>query len=357
MGGATTATLLADGERARLGAAELAATALHEAFHVFQRRRHPGWSGNEADLFLYPVEDAGLLALRRMESEALRRALAGADAAATACWSRRALGFRRERFAGLAAPFSTYERLTERNEGLATYVQLRAGGRATVEIPAAEFPATEVRDRLYAIGPALAFLLDRMRPGWQEALEGDDTQPLDALLEPAIASAAAGACGFTPADIERLERGAREDAAAVVSARGERRRAFDARPGWRVAVEAAGGQPLWPQGFDPLNVVRVDDGFLHTRFLKLGHDGGELRAIDEAGADVEALTEAAGPHPLFNGIRRVTVAGLARPEVHVDGSAVSLRAPGLQVAFKNARVRQREGEVQVELEPAPRAAP
>ena len=66
MGDTPTATLLADGARARRNPAELAATAIHEAFHVFQRGRHPGWSANEGDLFLYPTDDARLLALRRL---------------------------------------------------------------------------------------------------------------------------------------------------------------------------------------------------------------------------------------------------------------------------------------------------
>jgi len=74
IGGTVTATLLADGPRANRSPGDLAATAIHEAFHVYQRRRHPGWSGNEGDVFLYPTDDARLLGLRRLESAAWRRA-------------------------------------------------------------------------------------------------------------------------------------------------------------------------------------------------------------------------------------------------------------------------------------------
>lgn len=352
MGGVMTATLLSDGARATRGATELAAIALHEGFHVYQRQRHPGWSGNEADLFLYPVDDAPLLERRRLESEALRRALGASITADASCWSRMALAFRRERFAAMDAAFSRYERRSELNEGLATYVQLRATGKSTVEIPESEFPAIEVRGRIYAVGPALAFLLDRLRPGWPALLEADDARSLDELLEATVADDAQGTCALAAAESERIARIARDDAAAVVAARTARRRAFDARPGWRVTVEAAAERPLWPQGFDPLNVERVDGGFLHTRFLRLGRDGGELRVIDEAGADLDALTEAVGPHPLFNGIRRVTVAGLSRPEVSVAGTSVVVDAPGLAATFERAHVRVGEGEVAVELDPA-----
>ena len=72
IGGVMTATLLlGPGAAERFALRELAAVAIHEAFHVFQRERHPGWVGNEADMLLYPVDDAGLLTLRRRESGCL----------------------------------------------------------------------------------------------------------------------------------------------------------------------------------------------------------------------------------------------------------------------------------------------
>jgi hypothetical protein len=159
-----------------------------------------------------------------------------------------------------------------------------------------------------------------------------------------------GPCALAPRAIARIERTAQEDAAAVRTARGERRKEFEARPGWRVVVQPAEGQPLWPQGFDPLNVERVEGGFLHTRFLRLGSDAGELRAIDVAGADLEALTEGVGPHPLFNGVRRVTIAGLAKPEINREGRQVSLTAPGLTARFKDADVQVSGTELLVRLE-------
>lgn len=253
IGGVTTATLLADdGSAEPPDARALAAVAVHEAFHVFQRRRHPGWRANEANLLTYPTDDAGLLALRRRESAALRRALAaadGADDATAACWTRLAL---------------------------------------------------------------------EARPG--------DT----------------GRCGFDSGEAAEIERVARDDVAALVARRAERRKAFDARDGWRVVVEPASGQPLWQRGFDPINLEHVDGGLLHTRFLRLANDSGELEAIDGAGADVEMLTEPAGPHPLFAGIARVTVAGLTqRPEVSDDGGRTVIRAPGFTASLRDADVEER----------------
>ena len=364
IGGVVTATLLADdGATEPLGPRELAAVALHEAFHVFQRQRHPRWRANEANLMTYPTDDAGLLALRRRESAALRRALAashGGDDATAACWTRLALEARRDRFAAMDSVFPAYERGTEMNEGLAAYIELRAAGRTTVELPEAEFPPAAVRVRAYTIGPALAFLLDRFRPGWQAALEEDDARTLDELLGAALdevlgaqvdkllragldtGPGKAGRCGLDAVEAAEIERVAREDVAALIARRTERRKAFDAREGWRVIVEPASGRPLWPQGFDPINLEHVDGGLLHTRFLRLANDSGELEAIDGAGADIEVLTEPAGPHPLFAGIARAAFAGFAeRPEVSDEGGRIIIRAPGFTASFRDADVEER----------------
>ena len=350
IGGVATATVLADGERAALPARTLAAVAIHEAFHVFQRARHPSWSGNEGDLLLYPVDDARLLALRRMETEALRRALSGRDEAAAVCWAKSALVHRQERFAGMDSVFGRYERLTELNEGLATYVQLLARDTA-LAFPADEFAAADVRARSYVVGPALALLLDRVNPGWKRSLESDDTQALDRMLAHAVAARATGpsSCRLEAAERSAIERAARADSAAVESDRIAKRRAFDARTGWRIVVRAAPDRPLWPQGFDPLNVERVQGALLHSRFLRLGNDAGELSAIDESGVDVAALTVAAGAHPLFNGIREAVITGMARPDVIVEGAEVRIKVPGFALRFSNATAREQGNSVVVEL--------
>src|SRR5512134_2822599 len=337
IGGTSTATLLADGPRAAQQPTVLAAVALHEAFHVFQRARHKSWSGNEGDLFLYPFDDARLLALRRIESAEFGRALAAAAPDMAACHARGALEARRVRFAAMDSAFARYERASELNEGLATYIQIKATGGTTVTIPGAEWPATGVRDRFYAVGPALAFLLDRFRPGWREELERDDGQALDVMLGEAVMGsgergAGSGICRMDAGEKAAIEAAAARDAGAVVAARAARRRDFDQRPGFRVVVEAAEGKPLWPQGFDPLNVERVDGGILHTRFLRLGNDAGTIEGVDGA-ADLEAFTEAAGAHPLFNGVRRVTFVLPGRPEVSREGGKTVVKGPGFSAEF------------------------
>ncbi|MDX2260332.1 MAG: hypothetical protein SFU84_01365 [Gemmatimonadales bacterium] len=346
IGGVVTATLLADGSRARLPVSELAAVAIHEAFHVFQRAAHPRWQGNEGDLFTYPADRADLLRLRREESEYLRRALSRPSD--RACLTREAMTRRAERFAAMDAAHAAYERDSEMNEGLATYVQFRAMARTTVAIPVQEYPATGVRDRFYTVGPALAFLLDGVRPGWQTELERNDSLRLDQMLAEA-ASGASGTCRLPANVTTRIARRATADAKGVGHERLAGRMRFDRRPGWRLIIEPAAGVPLWPQGFDPLNVTQVSGGTLHHRLLKLGNDSLSINFVDGEGADHEALTEAAGAHPLFNGIRRVEIVLAGRPTITREGGAVAISAPGVGGRFLGAVVVEEQDRIVVRV--------
>ena len=343
IGGVPTATLLLDRAQADRSPADLAAIAVHEAFHVYQRAHHPGWVGNEADLFTYPTDDADLLALRRMETDALRQALASKSAIAAACWGRKALALRKERYARMDSAFAAYDRGTELNEGLATYVEMRAARRRDVALPAAEFGPADIRRRAYATGPALALLLDRFKPGWPAALEADDKQSLDAALDAALGSGST--CIFGDSVIAGAAQKARSDVAALVAERARRLSAFEAKAGWRVVVEVASGEPLWPQGFDPLNVERIDAArVLHTRFLRMGNGAARVEVLN-----AEVLTEGGGSHPLFQGVRRVVLTGLAEPVLNDEAGKTSVRAAGLTSEFTGAKVSRSGTTITVRL--------
>ena len=347
--GVETATVLLDGRGRSRPIGEQAALAIHEDFHVFQRTRHPKWVGNEADLFTYPVDSVDLLALRRLETEALRLALQAAgdadavppagDADLARCRARLALALRTERYGRMDVPFAAYERGTELNEGLAAYIQTRAAGRTTVEFPKEEFGPAAIRPRTYVTGPALALLLDRFDPGWKDRLEAQDDGTLDGLLGKALGPGETAACRFDEETGRRAREQARDDIAVRASDLAQRLAAFETKPGWRIIVEAAEGKPLRTKGFDPLNVERIAaTRVLHTRYVALGNDAGTMEVME-----AEALTDGAGPHPLFGGIRRVVVTGLNQPEVSETGGTVHVKASGVTLDFKGATVT-RDGE-------------
>lgn len=352
IGGTMSATLLVEDVKPGQSISMLAGVAVHEAFHVFQRERHPDWAANEGDLFMYPVDSAALLSLRRLETEALRRALEHPVPLESQCWSRLAVSLRERRFSGMDSHFAAYERGTELNEGLATYVQYQVDGRKTVTFPTGGFEAADVRSRAYVTGAVFALLLDRIDIEWRDPFDADGRQSLDEALRSKLASRGSksdGRCEFSDAEISSANERALRDVTAIAATRKERRAGFDNRKTWRLVIKAADGKPLWPQGFDPLNVERLEGGILHTRFLRLGNDQGHVETIDTGEVDIEALTVGAGPHPLFNGIREVSIVGLSEQEFTTRGDNVSIQIPGLKAEFAQASIHRSGRETVVQL--------
>lgn len=354
IGEATTATMILEGHEDE-GTEELAGLLIHEAFHVFQRLHHPGWSGNEVELLVYPVEDSVALGLRRLETRALRSALAAAAEPERRGAARRALRFREERFARLPSGSVAYERGTELNEGLARYVERLATVEAAAQVlTEPSFPPEEVRRRAYGTGEALARLLDALATGWKSRLESDSTAVLDELLREAVADvdreAEVSDVRPDPQALRTALAGAGADVRDLQDRRRERMDDFLARDGRSVELTAPDSLPLWPAGFDPLNVFRVDGRrVLHDRWIVLENETGRVEVLDRT-----ALTEAAtDDHPLFGGIRRLLVTGLEEaPEVVRDGGTVRLDTPELRIRFENAIVERSERRVTIRLRPA-----
>ena len=127
-------------------------------------------------------------------------------------------------------------------------------------------------------------------------------------------------------------------------------REFDAQAGWKIVVTADAGAPLWPQGFDPLNVLRLGQReVLHTRFLKLGNAAGAIEILDR-----RSLTEGAGAgeHPLFNGVRRLTLAGLAAEPATVESEGkTTITAANIKGEFRGARLERTGQTLHIILPP------
>lgn len=316
-----------------------AGVAIHEAFHVFQQERHADWRPNEADLFLYPADQLGALALRRMETEALRQALME-DPAVQVCWVRMALDFRERRFALIDSASSRYERESERLEGLADYVEARAARRPPVIHR--DFLPEDVRARSYWTGTAMAVLLDRFDHGWKERIERGDSRFLDQILSATVPPAPC---------LEELDTDSITQAAsgAIDSLRRRRlamRQSFDGQAGWSVTV-VADLDPFVPVAFDPLNVDLLDDRtVLHRRFIRLANTSGWIEMFERP-----SLTVGLEEHPLFAGVVEVRIAGLSsRPRLTredetliIDEQGIKARLPGAEVSWGQgiARIRVR----------------
>lgn len=321
---------------------EIAAVAAHEAFHVFQNQNHSDWMANTANQFVYPMDDAANYASLILEAKALARAMDAEEAEVSARWAAKVMALRTERYPSLSEVSLKYERGIELMEGTAHYVEYTALGKATdTEGLRKVYKPEQIRHRLYATGRALAVLLDRHSPGWKERLEAGPVRPLDLLLSDALSEVNSTPANFSAEEITE----ARKDAdAAVKKLLAERKRCreefLDAK-GWSVVVEAAEGQPLWPQGFDPLNLMYLGGKeVLHNRWLKLGNSAGAFSMLDH-----KALTFAAGEHPLFNGVSKAIIAGLvSEPAVSEQDGQVKVETEGYNLEFSGATIK-REGKV------------
>jgi hypothetical protein len=335
LGGIATATASFEGhgESPR----RLAGLLIHEAFHVFQARRHPKWGGNEVEQLLYPVDDPEVLAQRRLESAALARALTAGRRPATLAWAARALSARRDRFARLPESASAYERGTEMKEGLARYVETKAAGQEEPPLPQEEFQAQAVRLRSYASGCAIGLILDRLDPAWKRQLEEKDDVALDELLRRAVADGRA--IEFSAADEEAARRRAADDVVALKARNAALLREFLLAPGWTVVAETE--DPVFPRGFDPWNFERLSASeVLHTRWIKLGNSSGSIEVLDR-----HCLTEGAGKHPLFEGVRRATITGLSsEPRIEETPGAIKISTDGLILDFRGASVTRSDSD-------------
>lgn len=338
--GLQTATL--SNEPSSLSTNRRAAVAIHELFHVFQRTRHPGWSANEVDLFTYPFTNVRNLALRRLESHLMRRALVARSRLAVACWAAAAIDVRTERYRLLDSASVTHERKSELNEGLASYVQSQASGEHIV-LPLNEFQAEDVRSRSYATGGPSP----RYSTGWYRRGKIRSNSAMNSHSTKIAARIPRGeqACAVEPRATAAFDSSARADVRDLGVRMARSRAAFHAAPGWRIVVETESA-PLFPQSFDPLNVARLTPSdVLHSRFIRVGNAAGSIEVFGQ-----KSITEGIGSHPMFSGIRRLTVAGLSEePVVGDSAGSVTIRAPGINAVFKAATIQRGEKVIGLKL--------
>ena len=343
IGGVRTATVIATPaqpvERTMLAVVE-------EVFHVFWLARHPSFRPNELARYVYPVDDVENLGRLIAEDEALARALEAQRIDDAAGWAAAALGFRRERVTRLAEDVRVYETSLEMMEGTANYVARVSVGepvQKTADRLRAPRPAEDIRWRFYDTGAALCLLLDRLSPGWQARSDHQPALTMVELMEEALRARGVAAAAFPEAETA----GFRARAAASIADLGVRRQRLRTelgeRRGGRVVVEvAAGAEPFRVQRFDPINLMVLGAGAMaHANYLTLAVPQGSIELTNPGfvrgsfGGTV-SVTEAAGRHPLSDGVRRLTIAGIqGAPTVGGAEGTVSVEAPGVRLTLRD----------------------
>lgn len=304
-GAASTSTVLEGRSAAQVvvdtyDQASIFGTAVHEAFHVFERAvasddRRFGTAENSFLVSNYPIFDVDNEANFTLEAKLLAAALEARSHGALRAAAQQFLAARETRHRRLGARFAEFEVQTELNEGLAEYalvralqlagndlqVEWRAEARSEVARRMGRLDSLmsagdrSVRLRFYVTGPAMALLLDRLAgPRWKtELMRNDET------LQEALASAT----GFRAREQALLAAAGRrfpfrallaEAAGDIVRLRTSRRALVDsllAQSGVRLVVNAKslpGGQ-VGLCGIDPQNLLQVGHGvLLHNRWVR-----------------------------------------------------------------------------------------
>jgi hypothetical protein len=347
IGGVRTATVIARPAQPAEGA--ILAT-VEEVFHVFWLARHPSFRPNELSRYAYPVKDVENLRRLLAEDEALARALEAKPTGDSARWVVAALEIRRERLPSLTEDVRSFETALEMMEGTANYVARVAVGEPparTAERLRAARRADDIRWRFYDTGAALCLLLDRLSPGWQERSEQQPALTIVDMMDTALRTHHAEAATFSGTDTAGFGSRAAGDITDLSGRQQRIRSEILERRGPRVVVEVEeGAEPFRVQRFDPINLMVLDAGEIaHANFVSLSVPQGTVELTNPGfvrntfGGTV-GLTSPAGRHPLSDGVRRVTIAGIdGVPKVGRDAESVTVEASGVRLALRGAEVR------------------
>ena len=384
--GASTGTSLAGRQAAQVfvfpdaSDALLFGTAVHEAFHVFERsvERDGRKFGSGENAFListYPVFDPANEAGWALEGRLLARALAARSTSELRERAREFVAAREARQRRLGTDFSDFEQLAELNEGLAEYTLVRslqlaaadptlpwrAGAEAEVRHHWARLDrlTADVRQslrlRFYATGPAMGALLDRLAgPAWRNDLVRHDLTVQDELAE---------VSGYREPEHALLRRAdaavdtaalGREALAAVARLRAIRRLQVDsalARPGLTVVLRADSlpGRHFGLCGIDPQNLLQVDTTvLLHTRWVRPCGPGfsADVDAVTVQDKAAGTFTAVVGPADSVRVVAAGTPLTLGAGETTVR-EMVKVAAPGLSLAADRAMITRRGTELEI----------
>ena len=333
IGGTRCATLMSDLFKDR-GLLYAASVVLHEKFHVFQANAFKKWGINEAVGFTYPMRDSKQNELFLLEREALARALEAKTVEETISWAKLALEIRQERFERIGDEAAGYDRSVEAIEGTAFYVERSSIGTLYSPDNLREgFKASEVRRRCYSTGSALAAILDKLKIEWKNNISSGEL-PLDTILSKAIEESDTRAASFEKSLLKGFKEKGQQLTQAYLSSLKEIASKFYGAAGYRLEVVVKAGGPLWPKGFDPMNVLALDDkNLLHQRFVKLGNENAEIMVMNKT-----SLSHGAGEHILFTGVDKLIITGLKEnPVVENTEGKVTVKADGIEMEFQKAK--------------------
>ena len=317
----------------------LAGIIIHEQFHVFQRLKHPDWSPNDGYLFNYPLDTPDMLALRRMEVEAFRRAVTAQNDKKASGWLKEALKWRDKRYRLMDDTLINYEGELQRFEGLAEYIEKTSGGSDPTQIPVDPgFAPAAIRHLGYILGRWSAVILDRLEPDWKNKLESGEIQYLHELLRK-IAGSSDQKCEFSDKEQELYFKKAKNDVENRKSTVQKLQKEFNSLPGYQIHITAS-KEPLRLQMFFADRTEALSEKeLLHSSLVMLRNEKGSVTV-----RDLMSITENNGS----TGVIKFKTSGITeKPVIDKNDVGIKVTAKGFQAEFSGAKIEEWEDGVKI----------
>jgi len=319
----------------------MAGIIIHEQFHVFQRLTHPDWRPNDGHLFNYPLDTPQMLAIRRLETEALRRAAIARSHEEAYGWVKETLRWRYKRHHLLDDVLIQYEGELQRFEGLAEYIECISGGKDLTRIPVDPgFAPGAIRHLGYLMGRWTAVILDRLDPDWKETMESGQAEYLHEILE-TTASSSNHTCVFSDEEQESYFQKAKEAVEDRRNTVQRLRKEFDSQQGYRIEIVSFKTPLNLVMFFADRTEALSQRELLHRFLLMLRNDNGAITV-----RELRSITENDGS----TGVEKLTIGGITeKPLIENIEGKIKITAKGFHAEFSEAEVKEHRNGIRIVL--------
>lgn len=317
----------------------LAGIIIHEQFHVFQSLKHPDWRPNDGYLFNYPLDTPDILALRRMEVEAFRRAVTAQNDKQASGWIKEALKWRDNRYHLLDDTLVNYEGELQRFEGLADYIEKTSGGSDLTQISVDPgFAPAAIRHLGYLLGRWSAAILDRLEPDWKKKIESGEIQYLHEFLR-TIAHSSDRECEFSNREQELYFKKAKNDVENRKSTVQKLQEEFNSLSGYQIQIITSKEPLRLLMFFADRTEALSEKKLLHSSLVMLRNEKGSVTV-----RNLMSITENNGS----TGVINFKISGIQeKPVIEKNDVRIKVTAKGFQAEFSGAEIEESENGLKI----------
>ena len=259
---------------------KLTSKLVHEMFHAYQHNIKDNRYGNELLYLTYPFTEDNL-ALRLAERKSLIKTIFADNKNQSINYIEKFINYREKR-RELIGDYIDYELGMESREGTALYVEYKSLLQLS-ELPEKYLIANfgsdlagdnqnlkEFRKSCYSSGLFLCLILKRLAPGWQKAYNNSSKFLYNFLLE------------HIQYNKEQIAIPESNYSRAIIKRFNEYKeshfKAFNDQQGYKIIING----DFKIAGFDPMNIINIDNRLLHKNFVKLSFKQGQITIKNQA---------------------------------------------------------------------------